>query len=115
MRLSSWRSVCLMWRALWTSSGQPRGTHTVRSGTLRGNPRLSSGAVTHRMIPTPRGPHTVFFPRKGQRDREGRDIWEARLSRGYLFTFALDGDTAVQAREPRSRRHRQRVGTPKVL
>jgi hypothetical protein len=32
---------------------------------------------------------------EGQRDLEGRDIWEARLSRGYRFTFALDGDTAI--------------------
>ena len=32
---------------------------------------------------------------EGQRDLEGRDIWEARLSRGYRFTFALDGDTAL--------------------
>ena len=31
----------------------------------------------------------------GQRDPEGRDIWEARVSRGYRFTFALDGDTAI--------------------
>ena len=31
----------------------------------------------------------------GQRDPEGRDIWEARISRGYRFTFALEGDTAI--------------------
>ena len=60
-RLSTYRSVRLMWRALCTSSGQPRGTHTVTSGTLRSAPRLSSGAVAHRMIPTPRDPHTVFW------------------------------------------------------
>src|SRR6266545_7898821 len=59
--LSSYRSVRLMLRALCTSSGQPMGTHTVTSGTLRSDPRLSSGAVVHRMIPTPRHPHTVFW------------------------------------------------------
>ena len=31
----------------------------------------------------------------GQRDAEGRDIWEARISRGYRSTFALDGDTVI--------------------
>jgi mRNA interferase RelE/StbE len=32
---------------------------------------------------------------EGQRDPEGRDIWEARVSRGYRFTFAIEGDTYI--------------------
>lgn len=31
----------------------------------------------------------------GQQDPEGRDIWEARVTRGYRFTFAFDGDTVI--------------------
>jgi hypothetical protein len=31
----------------------------------------------------------------GQRDEAGRDIWEARVSQGYRFTFALEGDTCI--------------------
>ena len=32
---------------------------------------------------------------RGQRDREGRDIWEARVTQGYRFTFAIAGDTYI--------------------
>lgn len=32
---------------------------------------------------------------EGQRDLEGRDIWEARVTRGYRFTFAIDADTYI--------------------
>ena len=32
---------------------------------------------------------------EGQRDPEGRDIWEARVSRSHRFTFAIDGDTYI--------------------
>jgi mRNA-degrading endonuclease RelE of RelBE toxin-antitoxin system len=32
---------------------------------------------------------------EGERDPEGRDIWEARASRGYRFTFAIAGDTYI--------------------
>ena len=32
---------------------------------------------------------------EGQRDPEGRDIWEARISRSHRFTFAIDGDTYI--------------------
>jgi len=32
---------------------------------------------------------------EGQRDPEGRDIWEARVSRSYRFTFAIAGDTYI--------------------
>jgi mRNA-degrading endonuclease RelE of RelBE toxin-antitoxin system len=31
----------------------------------------------------------------GQHDPEGRDIWEARVTQGYRFTFAIDGDTYI--------------------
>jgi mRNA-degrading endonuclease RelE of RelBE toxin-antitoxin system len=31
----------------------------------------------------------------GQRDPEGRDIWEARVTQAYRFTFAIDGDTYI--------------------
>jgi len=31
----------------------------------------------------------------GERDPEGRDIWEARVSRGYRFTFAIEGNTHI--------------------
>lgn len=30
---------------------------------------------------------------EGQTDPEGRDIWEARISRTHRFTFAVAGDT----------------------
>jgi mRNA-degrading endonuclease RelE of RelBE toxin-antitoxin system len=32
---------------------------------------------------------------EGQRDPEGRDIWEARVTQAYRFTFAIDGDTYI--------------------
>ena len=32
---------------------------------------------------------------EGQRDPQGRDIWEARVSRSHRFTFAIDGDTYI--------------------
>lgn len=32
---------------------------------------------------------------EGERDPEGRDIWEARVSRFYRFTFAIAGDTYI--------------------
>ncbi len=31
----------------------------------------------------------------GERDPEGRDIWEARVTDAYRFTFAIEGDTYV--------------------
>jgi hypothetical protein len=31
----------------------------------------------------------------GECDAEGRDIWEARVTRGYRFTFAIDDDTCI--------------------
>jgi mRNA interferase RelE/StbE len=35
---------------------------------------------------------------EGQLDAEGRKIWEARLTRGYRFTFVIDGDTYILRR-----------------
>ena len=32
---------------------------------------------------------------EGECDPEGRDIWEARVSRFYRFTFAISGDTYI--------------------
>ena len=32
---------------------------------------------------------------EGQRDTHGRDIWEARVSRAYRFTFAIDHDLCI--------------------
>jgi mRNA-degrading endonuclease RelE of RelBE toxin-antitoxin system len=31
----------------------------------------------------------------GQRDPEGRDIWEARVTQAYRFTFAIEGDSYI--------------------
>lgn len=31
----------------------------------------------------------------GQRDPEGRDIWEARATEAYRFTFAIAGDAYI--------------------
>jgi mRNA interferase RelE/StbE len=32
---------------------------------------------------------------EGQRDPEGRDIWAARVTQAYRFTFAINGDTYI--------------------
>lgn len=32
---------------------------------------------------------------EGEQDPEGRDIWEARVSRSYRVTFAIAGDTYI--------------------
>jgi mRNA interferase RelE/StbE len=32
---------------------------------------------------------------EGQRDPEGHDIWEARVTQAYRFTFAIAGDTYI--------------------
>jgi mRNA interferase RelE/StbE len=32
---------------------------------------------------------------EGQRDPIGRDIWEARVTQAYRFTFAIDRDTYI--------------------
>lgn len=32
---------------------------------------------------------------EGQRDQEGRDIWDARVSRSHRMTFAINGDTYI--------------------
>ncbi len=31
-------------------------------------------------------------------DSQGREIWEARVSQGYRFTFVLDGDDCILRR-----------------
>ena len=49
--------------------------------------RLFAGNPRHRSLRTKK--------MGGQRDPEGRDIWEARVSRGYRFTFVFDGDTVI--------------------
>jgi mRNA interferase RelE/StbE len=35
---------------------------------------------------------------EGELDPDGREIWEARVTRGYRFTFAIDGDTYILRR-----------------
>jgi hypothetical protein len=35
---------------------------------------------------------------EGKRDLEGRDIWEARVTGGYRFTFVIEGDTYILRR-----------------
>ena len=32
---------------------------------------------------------------EGQRDGQGRVIWEARVTQSYRFTFVVDGDTYI--------------------
>ena len=32
---------------------------------------------------------------EGQFDHEGRNIWEARVTKNYRFTFAIEGDTYI--------------------
>ena len=32
---------------------------------------------------------------EAQRDREGRDIWEARVTKRYRFTFVIAGDAYI--------------------
>ena len=43
----------------------------------------------------PRHPSLRSKKMEGERDHEGRDIWEARVTRGYRFTFAIAGDTYI--------------------
>jgi hypothetical protein len=35
---------------------------------------------------------------EGQRESEGRDIWEARITQAYRFTFVIDQDTYILRR-----------------
>jgi mRNA-degrading endonuclease RelE of RelBE toxin-antitoxin system len=35
---------------------------------------------------------------EGQQDPEGRDIWEARVTKSYRLTFAISGDTYILRR-----------------
>jgi len=43
----------------------------------------------------PRHPSLRAKKMEGQRDPEGRDIWEARVTQGYRFTFVIDGETYI--------------------
>jgi hypothetical protein len=43
----------------------------------------------------PRHPSLHVKKMAGQRDPEGRDIWEARVTQAYRFTFAIEGDTYI--------------------
>jgi mRNA interferase RelE/StbE len=43
----------------------------------------------------PRHPSLRVKKMEGQRDPEGRDIWEARVTQAYRFTFAIDGETYI--------------------
>ena len=47
------------------------------------------------LLSNPRHPSLRTKKMEGQRDPEGRDIWEARVSRSHRFTFAVDGDTYI--------------------
>ena len=31
----------------------------------------------------------------GERDTEGRDVWEARVTKNYRFTFAIEDDVCI--------------------
>ena len=41
--------------------------------------------------------HPSLWTKKmeGQRDPQGRDIWEARVTQAYRFTFGIAGDTYI--------------------
>ena len=43
----------------------------------------------------PRHPSLQAKKIGGQCDPDGRNIWEARVSKGYRFTFVFDGDTVI--------------------
>jgi mRNA interferase RelE/StbE len=47
------------------------------------------------LLSNPHHPSLRTKKMEGQRDPEGRDIWEARVSRSHRFTFAIDGDTYI--------------------
>jgi mRNA interferase RelE/StbE len=46
-------------------------------------------------VANPRHPSLRVKKMEGQRDQQGRDIWEARVTQGYRFTFAIEGDTFI--------------------
>jgi mRNA interferase RelE/StbE len=49
-------------------------------------------------VANPRHPSLRAKKMEGQRDSEGRDIWEARITQAYRFTFAIDKDTYILRR-----------------
>lgn len=46
-------------------------------------------------VQNPRHPSLRTKKMEGQHDSRGRDIWEARVTQGYRFTFAIDGDAYI--------------------
>jgi len=47
------------------------------------------------LLATLRHPSLRAKKMAGQRDPHGRELWEARLTRGYRFTVALEGATCM--------------------
>jgi mRNA interferase RelE/StbE len=47
------------------------------------------------LVGNPRHPSLRTKKMEGQRDPEGRDLWEARVTQAYRFTFAIEGDTYI--------------------
>jgi mRNA interferase RelE/StbE len=47
------------------------------------------------LLSNPRHPSLRAKKMEGQRDPEGRDIWEARVTQGYRFTLAIEGDMYI--------------------
>jgi mRNA-degrading endonuclease RelE of RelBE toxin-antitoxin system len=50
------------------------------------------------LLSDPRHPSLRAKKMEGQRDSEGRDIWEARVTQGYRFTFVIEGATYLLRR-----------------
>jgi mRNA interferase RelE/StbE len=46
-------------------------------------------------VVNPRHPSLRTKKMEGERDSEGRDIWEGRVTRGYRFTFAIEGNAYI--------------------
>lgn len=47
----------------------------------------------HFLLADLRHPSLRAIKMEGENDPQGRDIWEARITRGYRFTFAIDKET----------------------
>ena len=46
----------------------------------------------------PRHPSLRTKKMAGERDHEGREIWEGRVTQGYRFTFVIENDTYILRR-----------------
>ena len=46
-------------------------------------------------VANPRHPSLRAKKMEGQRNQEGRDIWEARVTRDYRFTFVMKGEICI--------------------